>query len=64
MNKVYPKQIAFNTIPFVDSFLDNAYTREEMKMVWETHKILDENITVNPTAVRVPVLIGHAGVYI
>ena len=60
VNKVYPKQIAFNTIPFVDSFLDNAYTREEMKMVWETHKILDENITVNPTAVRVPVLIGHA----
>ena len=58
--KVYPKQIAFNSIPFVDCFLENNYTREEMKMVWETHKILDENISVNPTAVRVPVLVGHA----
>ena len=58
--KVYPKQIAFNSIPFVDSFLENDYTREEMKMVWETQKILDENISVNPTAVRVPVLVGHA----
>tara|TARA_B100002019_G_scaffold278660_1_gene279722 strand:- start:8 stop:1030 length:1023 start_codon:yes stop_codon:yes gene_type:complete len=63
--KVYPKQIAFNTIPFVDCFLDNDYTREEMKMVWETHKIMDKKITINPTAVRVPVLIGHAeSVYI
>jgi len=58
--KVYPKQIAFNVIPFVDSFLENKYTREEMKMVWETQKILDKNILVNPTAVRVPVLVGHA----
>ena len=58
--KIYPKQIAFNSIPFVDCFLENNYTREEMKMVWETHKILDENISVNPTAVRVPVLVGHA----
>ena len=58
--KVYPKQIAFNSIPFVDCFLENDYTREEMKMVWETQKILDKKITVNPTAVRVPVLIGHA----
>ena len=58
--KVYPKQIAFNSIPFVDCFLENNYTREEMKMVWETHKILDKNISVNPTAVRVPVLVGHA----
>ena len=58
--KVYPKQIAFNVIPFVDSFLENKYTREEMKMVWETKKILDKNITINPTAVRVPVLVGHA----
>jgi len=58
--KVYPKQIAFNVIPFVDSFLENKYTREEMKMVWETQKILDKNISVNPTAVRVPVLVGHA----
>ncbi len=63
--KVYPKQIAFNVIPFVDSFLENKYTREEMKMVWETQKILDKNISVNPTAVRVPVLVGHAeSVYI
>ena len=58
--KVYPKQIAFNVIPFVDSFLENKYTKEEMKMVWETQKILDKNISVNPTAVRVPVLVGHA----
>ena len=57
---VYPKQIAFNAIPFVDCFLDNDYTREEMKMVWETQKILDKSIKVNPTAVRVPVLVGHA----
>ena len=57
---VYPKQIAFNAIPFVDCFLENKYTREEMKMVWETQKILDKNIKVNPTAVRVPVLVGHA----
>ena len=57
---VYPKQIGFNVIPFVDCFLDNDYTREEMKMVWETQKILDKSIKVNPTAVRVPVLIGHA----
>ena len=63
--KVYPKQIAFNVIPFVDSFLENKYTKEEMKMVWETQKILDKNISVNPTAVRVPVLVGHAeSVYI
>ncbi|MEC9206190.1 MAG: aspartate-semialdehyde dehydrogenase [Pseudomonadota bacterium] len=58
--KIYPKQIAFNTIPFVDSFCDNNYTKEEMKMVWETQKILDATISVNPTAVRVPVLVGHS----
>tara|TARA_B100001778_G_scaffold26281_1_gene19292 strand:- start:7736 stop:8764 length:1029 start_codon:yes stop_codon:yes gene_type:complete len=57
---VYPKQIGFNAIPFVDSFCDNGYTKEEMKMVWETQKILDKNISVNATAVRVPVLIGHS----
>jgi len=56
----YPKQIAFNVIPFVDSFNDNGYTKEEMKMVWETHKILDVNINVNATAVRVPVITGHS----
>ena len=59
--KVYPKQIAFNVIPQIDVFLDNGYTKEEMKMVWETRKILgDETIKVNPTAVRVPVFYGHS----
>lgn len=59
--KVYPQQIAFNVIPHIDTFLENGYTREEMKMVWETQKILaDESIRVNPTCVRVPVFYGHA----
>jgi aspartate-semialdehyde dehydrogenase len=59
--KVYPRQIAFNVIPHIDSFQENGYTREEMKMVWETQKILsDESIQVNPTCVRVPVFFGHA----
>ena len=59
--KVYPKQIAFNVIPQIDVFLENGYTKEEMKMVWETHKIMeDPNIMVNPTAVRVPVFFGHS----
>jgi aspartate-semialdehyde dehydrogenase len=59
--KVYPKQIAFNVIPHIDAFQDNGYTREEMKMVWETRKILgDDSILVNPTAVRVPVFYGHS----
>lgn len=59
--KAYPEQIAFNALPHIDVFEDNGYTREEMKMVWETHKILgDERIEVNPTAVRVPVLYGHS----
>ena len=58
---VYPKQIAFNVLPQIDSFQENGYTREEMKMVWETRKILqDETIQVNPTAVRVPVFYGHS----
>lgn len=57
----FSKQIAFNVIPHIDVFMDNGYTREEMKMVWETRKILeDEAIAVNPTAVRVPVFYGHA----
>jgi len=57
----FPKQIAFNVIPQIDDFQDNGYTKEEMKMVWETRKILeDESIRVNPTAVRVPVFYGHA----
>ncbi len=58
---VYPKQIAFNCLPHIDSFQDNGYTREEMKIVWETHKILeDDSIGVNPTCVRVPVFFGHS----
>ena len=58
---VYPAQIAFNALPHCDVFLDNGYTREEMKIVWETKKILgDEGILVNATAVRVPVFFGHS----
>ncbi len=57
----FPVQIAFNLIPHIDDFLDNGYTREEMKLVWETRKILgDASIQVNPTAVRVPVFYGHS----
>ena len=55
------KQIAFNAVPHIDSFQDNGYTREEMKMVWETRKIFgDDSIQVNPTAVRIPVFYGHS----
>ena len=58
---VYPKQIAFNVLPQIDVFMDIGYTKEEMKMVWETRKILgDDTILVNPTAVRVPVFFGHS----
>jgi aspartate-semialdehyde dehydrogenase len=60
-NKVYPRQIAFNCLPQIDVFMDNGYTKEEMKMVWETRKIMgDDRIQVNPTAVRVPVFYGHS----
>ena len=59
--KVIAKQIAFNCVPQIDVFLDNGYTKEEMKMFWETQKILeDKNILVNATAVRVPVYVGHS----
>ncbi|MFZ9363293.1 MAG: aspartate-semialdehyde dehydrogenase [Arenimonas sp.] len=59
--KRFPVQIAFNLIPHIDDFLDNGYTKEEMKLVWETRKILgDDRIQVNPTAVRVPVFYGHS----
>ncbi|MCG9731240.1 aspartate-semialdehyde dehydrogenase [Shewanella sp. Isolate13] len=59
--KTYPKQIAFNVLPQIDKFMDNGYTKEEMKMVWETQKIFgDDSIVVNPTAVRVPVFYGHS----
>jgi len=59
--QIIPKQIAFNVVPQIDKFEDNGYTKEEMKMVWETHKIMeDPSIRVNPTAVRVPVFFGHS----
>ncbi len=59
--KVYPHQIAFNCLPHIDSFLDNGYTKEEMKMVNETKKIMeDHNIAVTATTVRVPVFYGHS----
>jgi aspartate-semialdehyde dehydrogenase len=57
----FSAQIAFNLIPHIDDFMENGYTKEEMKMVWETQKIFeDANIQVNPTAVRVPVFYGHS----
>lgn len=58
---VFTRQIAFNAIPHIGAFQDNGYTLEEMKMVWETQKILeDERIAVNPTCVRIPVFFGHS----
>lgn len=58
---VIPKQIAFNCVPHIDEFQENGYTKEEMKMVWETRKILEDPlIRVNATAVRVPVFFGHS----
>ena len=55
------KQIAFNAVPHIDVFLENRYTKEEMKMVWETRKIMgDDDIQVNPTAVRIPTFFGHS----
>ena len=57
----FPVQIAYNLIPQIDAFTDNGYTKEEMKLVHETRKILgDDSIQVNPTAVRVPVFFGHS----
>ncbi len=59
--EVYPQQIAFNVLPQIDVFLDNGYTKEEMKMVWETQKIFaDDSIGVSATCVRVPVFYGHS----
>ncbi|WP_045223217.1 aspartate-semialdehyde dehydrogenase [Desulfonatronum thioautotrophicum] len=59
--KVYPHQIAFNCLPHIDVFLDNDYTREEMKMVLETRKIMgDADIRLTATTVRVPVFYGHS----
>lgn len=60
-HKVYPQQIAFNVLPHIDEFLENGYTKEEMKIVWETQKIFGDNtIAINPTTVRVPVFFGHS----
>ncbi len=59
--EIYPKQIAFNALPQIDDFKENGYNKEEMKMVWETRKIFEDNaIQVNPTAVRIPVFFGHS----
>lgn len=59
--KVYPCQIAFNALPHIDQFMDNGYTKEEMKMNWETRKIFgDDSIEVSATCVRIPVFYGHS----
>lgn len=58
--KVYPHRIAFNCLPQIDSFCDNGYTKEEMKMVNETRKIMEADIRVTATTVRVPVFYGHS----
>jgi len=59
-SKFYPKQIAYNVIPHIDVFMDDGSTKEEWKMVSETHKILDPDIQVTATCVRVPVFVGHS----
>lgn len=59
--ELYPRQIAFNALPQIDQFMDNGYTKEEMKMSWETKKIFgDETIGVSATCVRIPVFYGHS----
>lgn len=59
--EVYPRQIAFNALPHIDKFLENGYTKEEMKMCWETRKIFgDESIGISATCVRIPVFFGHS----
>ena len=61
MHEKFPDTIAFNVIPHIDSFQENGFTSEEMKIVWETHRILeDDSIKVSATAVRVPVMYGHS----
>ncbi|ABW18708.1 aspartate-semialdehyde dehydrogenase [Alkaliphilus oremlandii] len=60
-NKVYTRKIAGNCIPHIDVFHENGFTKEELKMVYETHKILeDDRMEINPTAVRVPVFYSHS----
>ena len=60
VSKNFTKQIAFNAIPHIDMFADEGYTKEELKMVNETKKILDKNIEITATCVRIPVLVSHA----
>ncbi|WFA10016.1 aspartate-semialdehyde dehydrogenase [Tissierella sp. Yu-01] len=59
-HSVYPYQILFNALPHIDAFLDTGYTKEEMKMVNETNRILDKNIKITSTTVRIPVFRGHS----
>jgi len=59
-SKNFTKQIAFNVIPHIDTFMEDRYTKEEWKMTVETKKILDPNISLSATCVRVPVFVGHA----
>ena len=59
-SKNFTKQIAFNVIPHIDTFMEDRYTKEEWKMIVETKKILDENISISATCVRVPVFVGHS----
>ena len=59
-SKYFTKQIAFNAIPHIDSFLDNGYTKEEQKMHDEVKKILDKKIKISSTSVRIPVLVSHS----
>ena len=60
VSKNFTKQIAFNAIPHIDTFADEGYTKEELKMINETKKILDKNIEITATCVRIPVLVSHA----
>ena len=59
-SKNFTKQMAFNVIPHIDSFMEDGYTKEELKMTVETKKILDQNISLSATCVRVPVFVGHS----
>ena len=60
VSKNFTKQIAFNVIPHIDSFMEDGYTKEEWKMIVETKKILDSNVSLSATCVRVPVFVGHS----
>ncbi len=56
---IFSRSIAFNCLPHIDKFTEDGYTKEEMKMVLETQKIMEDSIRISPTTVRVPVLVGH-----